>query len=128
MKISFLWKNVLGVVSPHCVPETTNEDGINLLSCLLMDDGGVPYQQTIPWVQKGIKQVDSVLSGEVESSSWGRESWGVSITTREAKIYSLYDDEYFENIDTEQFRDALALWKTFLESKPRLEKSKDIVI
>jgi len=126
MKVTFSWKNTVGVVSPHCTSETTNRDGINLLSCLLMDDGGIPYPLSIPWIREGIKRADSVLSGGTVSSSWDREAWGAVITIDGVKIYSFHDEGYFENITFRQFNNALVSWRDFLESKPNFRKKKNI--
>lgn len=126
MKVTFLWESTAGVISPYCTSETVNRDGINLLSCLLMDDGGIPYLQSIPWIREGIKRIDTVLSGEAVSSSWDRESWGTLMIIGRVKIYSLHDEDYFEDVTLQQFKNALVLWVSFIESKPNLGKRKDI--
>jgi len=126
MKVTYLWESTAGVISPHCMSETVNMDGIHLLSCLLMDDGGIPYLQSIPWIREGIKKVDSVLSGETVSSSWDRESWGTLMTIDGVKIYSLHDEGYFEDVTLQQFKNALVLWVSFIESKPKHGERKDV--
>jgi len=126
MKFTFSWESAEGAISPLCTSETANSDGINLLSCLLMDDGGIPYLQSIPWIREGITEVDSVLSGVVASSNWDREAWGALITIDGAKIYSLHDEGYVEGVTLQQFRNALVSWANFVESKPNFGEQKDI--
>jgi hypothetical protein len=126
MKVTYLWEGAESAIFPSCRSETVNSDGFSPLSCLLMDDGGIPYYQTIPWIREGIMRVDSVLSDVVVSSTWDRESWGVLITPDGAKIYSLLDETYFEDITLQQFRNALVSWEMFIESKPNSGEQKDI--
>ncbi|MPW30312.1 hypothetical protein F9L16_15095 [Agarivorans sp. B2Z047] len=126
MKVTYLWEGAESTLSPSCKTETVNSDGFSLLSCLLMDDGGIPYSQTIPWIEEGVMKVDSVLSGKAVSSSWARESWGVLITLDVAKIYSIHDETYFEELTLQQFRNALVSWEAFLEAKPNTSEQKTI--
>ena len=126
MKVTFSWESTAGTISPHCASEIVNSDGINLLSCLLMDDGGIPYLQSIPWIREGIAKINLVLSGEALSSSWGRESWGALMTIDGARIYSLHDEDYFENVTLQQFKNALISWENFIASKPNPGERKDI--
>jgi len=126
MKVTFSWESASGTISPHCASETVNKDGINLVSCLLMDDGGIPYLQSIPWIREGIARVEMILSGKAESSSWDREAWGVSMTIDEARIYSLQDEDYFESFTLQQLKNALVSWKSFVELKPDAGEWKDI--
>lgn len=128
MKVTFSWETAAGIVSPHSASETVNRDGMNLLSCLLMDDGGIPYLQSIPWIREGIKKIDSVLDGETVSSSWDRESWGALITINGVKIYSLHDKDYFEDVTLQQFKNALSSWGKFIESKPTPGERKNIAL
>jgi hypothetical protein len=122
MKLTFSWRSKLGIICPHCSSELVNKDGINILSCLLMDDGGIPYHQSVSWIMEGITRIDSVLNGETISSNWDRESWGALITLDGVKIYSLHDENYFEDITLQQFRYALVVWESFVESEPNLVK------
>lgn len=126
MKIIFSWEETAGAISPHCASNTVNMDGINLVSCLLMDDGGIPYLQSIPWIQEGIARVEMILSGKAESSSWDREAWGALMTIDEARIYSLHDEDYFESLTLQQLKNALVSWKSFVELKPDFGEKKII--
>jgi hypothetical protein len=121
MKITFSWENTADTPTPCCTSEVVNSDGINLLSCLLMDDGGLPYLQAVPWIHEGISKIDAVLRGEVSSYSWDREAWGVLITADEAKIYSLLDENYCEVISAQEIKDALESWREFIQSEPTSE-------
>jgi hypothetical protein len=120
MKITFSWDNSTDTLSPCCTSEVVNSDGISLLSCLLMDDGGLPYLQTVPWIYEGISKIDAVLRGEVDSYRWDREAWGVLITAGEAIIYSLLDEDYFEVISAQEIKSALESWGEFIQSEPTL--------
>jgi hypothetical protein len=70
------------------------------------------------WIQEGISRVEMILSGKAESLSWDREAWGVSMTIDEARIYSLHDEDYFESLTLQQLKNALVLWKNFVELEP----------
>jgi len=126
MKVTYLWEEAESAIFPSCKSEVVNSDGLSLLSCLLMDDGGIPYFQTLPWIIEGIARVDSVLNDADVASSWDRESWGALITRDGARIYSLHDETYFEDITLQQLRNALVSWKMFIESKPNPREQKDI--
>jgi len=96
----------------------TNQDGVDPICCLLMDDGGIPYNETLSWIQDGLKEINSVLNGEQLSSSWSREAWEASFTKSLSKIYSLYDESCFEEISTKDLKEILNAWCEFLTSKP----------
>ena len=49
-------------------------DGVDILSCLLMDDGGQPLVSTVPWLVTGIEQGNLVKSGKLETFDWVRET------------------------------------------------------
>lgn len=126
MNITFSWENMAGTLSPCCASEVVNSDGISLLACLLMDDGGLPYLETVPWICEGISKIDAVLRGEISSYSWDREAWGVSISAGEAKIYSLHDEDYFEVTSAQEIRKALDSWRAFIQSTPTVGDKKSI--
>ena len=126
MKVTFSWGSAAGNSSPCCASETVNKDGVSLICCLLTDDGGVPYLQSIPWVREGIAKIYSVLNGEVKSSSWDRDAWGARIALDEVKIVSLHDEDYFERITLQQFKHILVAWEKFIASNPNLGERKDI--
>jgi len=121
MKISFSWKKDVDSIYPVCSSITENNDGKSILSSLLMDDSGLAYNDTIAWVEEGIKRINSVLTSECASFYWDRERWGAEFTIENAQIYSLLDDSYFQIITTQQLKNALREWKLFLESTPNLK-------
>lgn len=118
MNIIFSWKNSADTLTPCCTSDVVNSDGISLLSCLLMDDGGIPFLQTIPWINEGISNINSILRGEVNSYSWDREAWGAFITVNKVKVYSLLDENYFEVISIQEIKNALESWVKFIQSEP----------
>lgn len=121
MKISFSWKRDVDSIYPVCSSITDNNDDKSILSSLLMDDGGLSYDDTIPWVEEGIKRINSVLTIECASFDWDRERWRAEFTIENAQIYSLLDDSYFQILTTQQLKNALVEWKLFLESTPNIE-------
>ncbi|WLQ16461.1 hypothetical protein O5O45_11070 [Hahella aquimaris] len=118
MKVTFSWEDVAGTLSPCCKSGVTNHDGISPLCCLLTDNGGIRYAETVGWIEEGVVRADSVLNGETASSTWGREDWGALLTSDGAKIHSFYDENYFEIIPIEVFRHILTSWRDFLLSIP----------
>ncbi len=95
MNITFTWSRNFEGYTPVSKSDFLNQDGISLLDCVLMDSGGLPYLDSLPWSNEGIKRITSVAAGASESSDWDRETWGVEFTNNKAKIYSLHDEEYF---------------------------------
>ena len=77
-----------------------------------------PIRTTIEWLYEGIKRIKSVATGELESSDWSRETWGVEARDNKAKIYSLHDEEYFQLLSLDGFLKVLQEWTAFLQSKP----------
>ena len=120
MKINFSWKRDIGSIYPVCVSVTEHNDSKGILPSLLMDDGGLPYNDTVAWVDEGIKRINSVLIGECAALHWDRERWGVEFTIESATIYSLLDDRYFQNLTTQQLKNALFEWGLFLKTTPNL--------
>jgi hypothetical protein len=126
MNISFSWKRDSGGYHPVSTSSLLNQDGVSLLDCVLMDNGGLPYLDTIPWLNEGIERIKSVATGELECSDWSRETWGVEFTDNKAKIYSLYQEEYIQIIDLDVFLKALQMWTAFIQSEPDDRKVKAI--
>jgi hypothetical protein len=118
MNIVFSWKRDADGYTPVSRSDLLNQDGVSPLDCLLMDSGGLPYLDTIPWLDEGIKRIKSVATGEVESSDWSREAWGVDIRNSTAKVYSLYDEKCFQILSLDGFSTVLQEWTTFVQSEP----------
>lgn len=87
MKIVFLWENNEGRLSPICHSNVINHEGVSILSCLLMDDGGSPFPDTLLWIDEGINMIESVATGKTDHMSWNRESWGAKLTKSEVTIF-----------------------------------------
>jgi hypothetical protein len=117
MNIKFSWKRRTDGYHPVSGSNFLNQDGVSLLDCILMDSGGLPYSETIPWLNEGIKRIKSVATGELESSDWSRETWGVEFRNNKAKIYSLHDENYFQILSLDGFSKVLQEWTAFLQSK-----------
>lgn len=128
MKISFLWNNLEEVFRPFCTSDVVNDDGISIVSCLLMDDGGLSYTDTISWIDEGLDRITSVLSGKESSMDWSRESWGASITVDCVIVYSLYDEDYSQTLSINNFEKLLVAWKDFLNYGPYLGRRVNIVL
>jgi len=128
MNLTLSWEQHLDRVFPCCSSTTVNKDGISLLTCLLMDDGGQGYLDTIPWLIEGIAKVDSVEKGEIFQGTWDRDAWGVMLRSDRATLYSLHDEAYTEVIDLHTFRRALDAWLDFVKSPPDLNIRRDVKI
>jgi hypothetical protein len=117
--IKFLWKKQHNEYSPTAESGFIGKDGIDMLSCLLMDNGGQNYMQTIPWVDEGLVRIGLVKKGVLTFSDWARDSWGIDFTKDMAKIYSLYDNNCSIELKIEQFEEVLSKWRKFLLEGPK---------
>ncbi|MET1256926.1 hypothetical protein [Aliikangiella maris] len=120
MKLELYWEEDDGQLVPRCHSDDVNSDGINLVSCLLMDDGGIPYQETVQWIEEGVEKVEAISNDSNSSLDWSREAWGASLTPEVTKVYSLHDEEYFSEISTSEFKEILTMWRDFIKSTPDL--------
>src|SRR4051812_30990061 len=118
MNIRFSWERHADGYDPVSESDFRNKAGVSLLDDVLMDSGGLPYSETIPWLNEGIRRIMSVATGESESSDWSRETWGVEFRNNTAKIYSLHDETYFQTLSLDGFSKVLRAWTAFLQSKP----------
>ncbi|PMS17003.1 hypothetical protein C0Z18_21280 [Trinickia dabaoshanensis] len=128
MKLTFSWQDAAGRETPCCSSVIVNKDGVSLLACLLMDDGGQGYLGTVPWIDEGIAKVDAVLGGEITEGNWDRDDWGAKLKSDEAVIYSLNDEDYKEVIDLTVLRRALVAWREFVQSVPDTNIKKEVEI
>ena len=106
MKLTLSWVKTAGRISPCCGSLAVNKDGTSPLSCLLVDDGGIPYLRTVPWIDEGIARVNAVINGNASTEGWERETWGAKLRADEATIHSLHDEDYSESIAAPTFRRA----------------------
>ena len=120
MEISFSWQRTAGRLTPNCQSSIVNKDGVSPLACLLTDDGGQHYLSTIPWLDIGIDRVNSIRNNEIATSDWDRDAWGAEINSNEVKIFSLYDETYFELVGINAFEKALSAWREFIQLEPAI--------
>lgn len=119
MKISFSWEHLDGSASPICQSTIVNEDGVDLLSCILMNDGGLGYAESVAWLSEGIERISSVKSGKFIMLDWDREDWGAKFDASNVVIYSMYDNDYAMSLSLEIFERALLHWRDFLAKGPQ---------
>jgi len=117
MKIIFTWSQTPEGYFPVSKSDFLNQDGISLLDCVLMDNGGLPYAESLPWLNAGVKKIKSVTMGTLKTSDWNREAWGVEFRNNTAKIHSLHDVGYFQTMSLEGFLRVLQEWIAFLQSQ-----------
>lgn len=121
MKLKFSWVRRLGNrIIPFCESSVVRQDGVSPLACLLMDDGGQRYLDTLPWIDDGIAMINSAIKDEAVVEIWGREAWEAEISSSGVKVYSLHDEEYSEMLTISMFLHALLAWREFLQSSPEL--------
>lgn len=128
MKLFFSWEENDGSISPICSSDFDNEDGISLLCCLLTDDGGQRFFETVSWLDEGMNRVKSVRKARVTHADWSRDAWGVELTMNHAKIYSLHDEDYFEILNIESFEIALLKWRNFIQEESKIGATLELQI
>ncbi|MFJ1299581.1 hypothetical protein ACILG0_06405 [Pseudomonadota bacterium AL_CKDN230030165-1A_HGKHYDSX7] len=114
MEVIFFWNGEGDTREPGCVSSMLSQSEIDFLACLLTDHGGQNYRNTIGWLDEGLSRVTAVRSGVVKSSDWSRDSWGVSLEGKVAKIYSLYDEECYLALAIQEFERILLGWRDFI--------------
>ncbi|WP_433693515.1 hypothetical protein [Herbaspirillum seropedicae] len=128
MKLILSWERSIDGPVPRCISDLVNKDGIDLLACLLTDDGGQSLSDTLPWLDEGVNRINLVKDASVDIIDWSRDAWGVELTIEQAKIYSLYDDDCFEVLQLRNFEKALLAWRNFIQLKPEFRSDKTIEI
>ncbi|WP_234452762.1 MULTISPECIES: DUF5376 domain-containing protein [unclassified Pseudomonas] len=118
MKLHFSWEESAGTLSPVCNSNMVNRDGVSPLACLLTDDGGQLFLDTVPWLDEGLDRTRLVKGDKVDFVDWSRDAWGAELTKEHVKIYSLHDESYFELIAIDSFEIALLAWLDFIKLKP----------
>jgi hypothetical protein len=83
-----------------------------------MDTGGLRLEDSVKWIDEGIRRLAEVMSGSSSSSDWGREAWGASFDALETRAYSLYEESCFAVVPTAAFQRLLAAWREFLSNDP----------
>ena len=120
MEIYFSWDSINGEVEPVCHADNEAEGIIDIVGCLLMDDGGLGCANSVSWLDEGLRAVAAVKSGEADSQDWSRETWGAYLCGEEAEIYSLQDESFKRDIDIDRFQKILGAWRNFVVAMPRL--------
>lgn len=65
MKITFSWEKWDNRIQPTCTSDILNKDNVSIISCLLTDDGGVPFLHSLSWIDEGIKILEEVSTKKV---------------------------------------------------------------
>lgn len=117
MKVEFFWIEEHSKKEPYLKTNIKNDEGVDLLAIVLSDDGGLGYKQSVEDIDTGIHGVNLIKEGESEHFDWARHSWGVVLGIKEAKIYSLYDENYFVIMDFNDFEKVLKEWRKFILSE-----------
>jgi hypothetical protein len=118
MKIRFYWREYFGELAPACETDAVNKDGVSLLSCLLMDNGGTPYLQDLPGLEQGLDFIQAVKRGEANEIDWGREVWAALIRKHWVKIYSEFQEGYATEMNVDAFEQVLRAWIEFIQTPP----------
>jgi hypothetical protein len=121
MKLHLFWEKSIGGLSPSCNSDVVNNDGISPLACLLTDDGGQRFLDTISWLDEGIERIELIKRSAINFTDWSREAWGAELSKGKAKIYSLYDDDCFETISLDAFEIALLEWRKFINTQQTID-------
>nr|WP_256261395.1 hypothetical protein [Pseudomonas gingeri] len=124
----FFWEASVDGFSPSCNSSFVNEGDVGPLACLLTDDGGQRSLDTVPWLGVGAGRIKAVKGGEIDFVGWSRDAWGAELTRNQVKVYSLYDESYFEVMDINSFEVALLAWIDFIQMKPELEGGCEVEI
>ncbi|WP_080466313.1 hypothetical protein [Pseudomonas syringae] len=128
MKLHFSWDESGGALSSSVSSSIVNKDGVSPLACLLTDDGGQLFLDTVPWLDEGVVRIRSVKSSKINFSDWSRDAWGAELTKGQVRIYSLYDENYFELINIDSFERALLEWLNFVQLKPEVGVTQEVEI
>lgn len=124
MKTKFTWRREFDHLAPVSESDSLTDNGLSLIDCLLMDDGGLRYADSLPCLNEGLQKVTSVATGLSESIEWNRETWGVEARNGMVKIYSLHDESCFHMVNLIVFSSLLQEWINFLQSQPDERQSR----
>ncbi|TDO98873.1 hypothetical protein [Marinomonas balearica] len=128
MEIIFSWKIQWGTFEPYSEIENANEPSLDVLSALLMDSGGIPYLDTVEWLDVLVTKIKSIEAKVLERFEWSRESWSAIFEADNVTIYSLYDESCRINVPFTIFKSIFISWRSFLLSKPEAENKVVIAV
>lgn len=86
------------------------------------------FLDTVPWLDEGVERIRSVKDSKINFSDWSRDAWGAELTKDQVKIYSLYDEDYFELLNVDSFERALLAWLNFIQLKPEVGVIQEVEI
>lgn len=112
MTINLFWTENGPVKQPYARTSITNEEGVDLLSCLLGDDGGCVH--SIEDIDDGLQSISLAKANRGGTFDWARHSWAVEFKGEGARIYSLYDEKYDVVMHLDDFEIALKGWRAFV--------------
>lgn len=115
MKLYFYCKSFNGREVAFCSSDVEYQGGERPICSLLTDDGGLDSSHAINWLNEGVRRVRSVIDSENKSAEWWRECWAAEIDKAEVKIFSIYDEDYFEILQTDTFEQVLRHWLEFIQ-------------
>jgi len=117
MALRFFWSDENHGREPACSSDVLTDDGVDILACLLMDDGGQGYEFSAPWVKEGLARVRHVRSGVVDRLDWSRDAWGATLTVERVTLRSLYDERCRATVGLDEFECALTAWLVFISEQ-----------
>jgi hypothetical protein len=120
MKLYLFCEESTDGLSPNCSSDIVNKDGVSPLACLLTDDGGQRFLDSLGWLDEGVDRINLVKNSSVDFADWSRDVRGVELTKEQAKIYPLYDEDYFEVLELDSFSMALLAWRKFIQMNPEV--------
>lgn len=121
MKLTFSWAPLGSQLFGFCQSGSAEGADADLLSNILMDDGGLGWQFKVSFIDEALASVASVLDGRAATADWDCEDWGATISQPWTDIYSLQDETYRQSVETNVFHRALLAWQNFLAAGPNAE-------
>ncbi len=128
MRLKFWWGPKFGTLTPDCDSDTPNRDGVSVLCSLLTDSGGGHYLDAVPWLEEGLRHIESVKHGAEKEADWARDAWGARLSHDKATIYSLYQENYAAGMNLDAFETVLRAWLDFVQSPPDANASRTIEV
>lgn len=113
MKVELFWSERELRHQPECRSDFLMADGVDILACLLMDDGGTGFDCSIDWIDEGVTLLHAALT-ERGAGDWGRESWAIRFDGEDARIYFMEEESYGAGLRTTLFESVLVEWRKFL--------------
>ncbi|WP_061541321.1 hypothetical protein [Collimonas fungivorans] len=128
MEFYFSWEKQFERLVPSCCTKEVNNEGYSPLACLLVDDGGVPFLDMLPWYDECLSQIHLIKKRHIDSYYWGREDWAAELSDTEVRIYSQLDETCFEFVKIDDFEKLLLAWRSFIQSTPQFDIEQKVVI